>query len=51
MFLLCSDGVWEPLGQARVMELLQVYRDPKLAAEALVDAALRAGGKTMQRRW
>ena len=45
VFLICSDGVWEPLGQADLMRLLQLYRDPKLAAEALVDAAIRAGGQ------
>ncbi len=45
VFLICSDGVWEPLGQARLQEILGLYRDPRLAAEALVDAALRAGGQ------
>ena len=45
VFLICSDGVWEPLGQVDLIRLLQLYRDPKLAAEALVDAALRAGGQ------
>ena len=45
VFLICSDGVWEPLGQMHLVKLLQLYRDPKLAAEALVDAALRAGGQ------
>jgi protein phosphatase len=45
VFLLCSDGVWEPLGPVRLQELLGLYRDPQLAAEALVEAALRAGGQ------
>jgi protein phosphatase len=45
VFLICSDGVWEPLGQIRLAELLRLYRDPGLAAQALVDAALRAGGQ------
>ena len=45
VFLLCSDGVWEPLGHVRLQELLGMYRDPQLAAEALVDAALRTGGQ------
>jgi serine/threonine protein phosphatase PrpC len=45
VFLLCSDGVWEPLGQVRVHEILGLYRDPKLAAQALVEEALRAGGQ------
>jgi protein phosphatase len=45
VFLICSDGVWEPLGQARLHEILALYRDPTLAARALVDAAFRAGGQ------
>ena len=45
VFLICSDGVWEPLGQVDLIRLLQLYRDPKLAAQALVDAAIRAGGQ------
>lgn len=45
VFLLCSDGVWEPLGQARIDALLRLYRDSRLAAQALVDEALRAGGQ------
>lgn len=45
IFLICSDGVWEPLGQVRLHEIMNLYRDPKLAAEALVDAAMRAGGQ------
>lgn len=45
VFLICSDGVWEPLGQARIQELLQLYADPQIAAQAFVDSALRAGGQ------
>jgi serine/threonine protein phosphatase PrpC len=44
VFMICSDGVWEPVGQARIHEVLDLYRDPAMAAQALVDAALRAGG-------
>ncbi|HZP93639.1 MAG TPA: PP2C family serine/threonine-protein phosphatase, partial [Burkholderiales bacterium] len=39
-FLLCSDGVWQPLGQKRVHELLRLYDDPQFVADALVAAAL-----------
>ena len=45
VFLICSDGVWEPVEQARLHQIMDLYHDPKLAAEALVDAALRAGGQ------
>lgn len=45
VFMLVSDGVWDPLPQAELHRLLNLYQDPKLAAEALVDAALRAGGQ------
>jgi serine/threonine protein phosphatase PrpC len=45
VFLICSDGVWEPLGQARIHELVQLYADPQFAAQELVAAALRAGGQ------
>ena len=43
-FLICSDGVWEPLGNKRIHELLLLHSDPQRAADALVDAALAAGG-------
>ena len=46
LFLICSDGVWEPLGHPQLQQLLQwATLDPQVAADALVDAALRAGGK------
>ncbi len=45
VYLLCSDGVWEPLGPARIQSLLQVYGDPAIAAQAFVDEALRAGSQ------
>ena len=44
-FLICSDGVWEALGQKRLHELLLLHDDPKRAAAVLVDAALEAGGQ------
>jgi serine/threonine protein phosphatase PrpC len=44
-FLLASDGVWEPLGQKRLHELLRLHENPQRAAEALVRAALDQGGQ------
>lgn len=44
-FLLVCDGVWEPLGDKRLHELLQLHDDPQRAAEALVKAAHAAGGQ------
>jgi len=43
-FLICSDGVWESLGNKRLHELLLLHGDPRRAADALVGAALDAGG-------
>lgn len=43
-FLICSDGVWEPLGSKRIHELLMLHDDPQRMTDALVDAALDAGG-------
>jgi serine/threonine protein phosphatase PrpC len=33
--LLCSDGVWEPLGDERLLELLREARNPKEWVEAI----------------
>ncbi len=43
-FLICSDGVWEPLGNKRIHELMLLHEDPQRASDAMVDAALAAGG-------
>ena len=43
-WLICSDGVWEPLGNKRIHELMMLHDDPQRMADALVDAALDAGG-------
>jgi serine/threonine protein phosphatase PrpC len=46
VFLLVSDGVWEPLGQQRLHELLLTYgQHPDSAAREIVKEALRAGGQ------
>ncbi len=43
-FLICSDGVWEPLGNKRIHELLLLHDDPQRAADGFTNAALAAGG-------
>jgi len=43
-FVLCSDGVWAPLGSKRMREIVQQHGAPQAAADAMVEAALRAGG-------
>ncbi|WP_341675605.1 bifunctional protein-serine/threonine kinase/phosphatase [Niveibacterium sp. SC-1] len=45
VFLLCSDGVWATLRDARIAELLQRHADPQEAAFALADGAVQAGGQ------
>jgi serine/threonine protein phosphatase PrpC len=44
-FLVCSDGVWNPLAELHMAEILELRRDPVHAAEALVNAAVDAGGQ------
>lgn len=44
-FLICSDGVWEPLKDLRIHELLILHKDPQYAANALVNAAIDGGGQ------
>jgi serine/threonine protein phosphatase PrpC len=44
-FLLCSDGIWEPLGDRQIRDLLRQHGDPQRAADALASAALAAGGE------
>lgn len=44
VYLLLTDGVYEPLGTAQLRAtILQYLHDPSAAADALVQAALRAG--------
>lgn len=42
--LVCSDGVWEPLGQERLRDLLARDDDPQRVADALVGEGVRSGG-------
>lgn len=44
-FLLCSDGVWGVLGDARIRETLLAQLDAQQAAASLVSLALAAGGE------
>jgi protein phosphatase len=43
--ILCSDGLWSMLDDAKIQSLLQMAADPEEAAERLVEGANEAGGK------
>ncbi len=43
-FLICSDGLTGELDDSQLADLLQQHEDPQEAAEALVRAAVEAGG-------
>ena len=45
LFLLASDGLWEPLGEYAMRGLLEELADPQAAAQALAEEALRRGGR------
>jgi serine/threonine protein phosphatase PrpC len=45
VYLLVSDGVWEPLGQLELHRLLQLHAAPEFAARHLVEAAHARGGQ------
>ncbi|WP_137936929.1 bifunctional protein-serine/threonine kinase/phosphatase [Chitinivorax sp. B] len=45
VFLLVTDGVWEPLGDLRLHQLLQLHDDPQCAAAAITQAAQSAGSQ------
>ncbi len=45
VFLLATDGVWEPLGQRTLHETLVLHQDPQCAADALVKQAITQGGQ------
>jgi protein phosphatase len=44
IFILATDGVWEPLGEKAMHELVLLHREPQRIAEALVKLAVRNGG-------
>ena len=43
--LLCTDGLTSMLDDDEIREILLTESDPRTAAQALIDAALAAGGK------
>lgn len=45
LFVLVSDGVWEPLGEALMSKTLRLFRNEQLAAEELVNLAYKRGGQ------
>jgi serine/threonine protein phosphatase PrpC len=44
VLLLCSDGLSEPVGDARIAEVLGTESDPETAAKRLIELALESGG-------
>jgi protein phosphatase len=44
-FVICSDGLSGELSLARISELVAAHDDPQQCAEALVRAAVEAGGR------
>lgn len=45
VFLLLSDGVWEPLGPMELKRQAQLFNSSSLLAQGLVDEAMRRGGR------
>ncbi len=45
LFLLVSDGVWEPVGELGMLNALNLYDSPQLAADELVRVAYKQGGQ------
>lgn len=45
IFLLVSDGVWEPVGNLGMLNALSLYDSPQLAAAELVRLAHKQGGQ------
>ncbi len=44
-FVICSDGLSNELTDAGIRDIVEAAEDPQSAASALVDAAVRAGGR------
>lgn len=42
--LLCSDGLWGPVGDGRIKEILEEITDPQDACQKMIDEANAAGG-------
>lgn len=45
VFVLATDGVWEPLGDKGMHELMLLHHEPQRLAEALVKLAIKEGGQ------
>ena len=45
VFVLLSDGVWEPLGQRGIHEVLALFHNPQMAAADLIRRAHLQGGR------
>lgn len=45
VFILVTDGVWEPLGDKSMHELVLLHREPQRIADALVKLAVKGGGQ------
>lgn len=43
--LLCSDGLWETLNDAKIQEIILSAESPSAACQALIDASNAAGGR------
>ncbi|MEO5608456.1 MAG: serine/threonine-protein phosphatase, partial [Ornithinibacter sp.] len=44
-FVVCSDGLSNELDDREIMLIARKYADPQIAADQLVAAAVRAGGR------
>lgn len=45
VFILVSDGIWEPLGEQRLHQLLHLHQQPEFCATALLEAAQAANSR------
>jgi protein phosphatase len=43
--LLCSDGLWEMVGDSMIEDVLLEYYEPQIACDRLVKLAIQAGGQ------
>ena len=44
-FVICSDGLSNEVSDRDIMVALRTHDDPQAAADALIEAALRSGGR------
>ena len=50
VLLLCSDGLSEPVGDAKIAEVLAETDAPEAACDRLIDLALEGGGPGQHHR-